>query len=82
MSQNSGQASTAGRVTFSSPTDTERSSLHNSRSSATDQHWYWNVWWLVHGGGAIADVGGGVGNGVGGSVGDFVGKPVGGGVGD
>ena len=59
MSQNSGQAITAGTVMVSLPIDTVRSSLHNSRLAPTVQQS--NLWSLVHGGGAKADVGFGVG---------------------
>jgi len=61
MSQNSGQAITAGTVMVSLPIDTVRSSLHNSRLAPTVQQS--NLSSLVHGGGAKADVGFGVGGG-------------------
>jgi hypothetical protein len=77
MSQNSGQAMTAGRVTVSLPTDTERSSLHNSRLIPTAQQL--NLSSLVHTGGTRGDVGGGVGNGVGGGTKALVGRGVTGG---
>jgi len=61
MSQNSGQAITAGTVMVSLPIDTVRSSLHNSRLAPTVQQS--NLSSLVHGGGAKPDDGFGVGGG-------------------